>query len=85
MDKRINDLEFRWSDINQKYELVRWQKDNDGKEFCYVLVFFDKNIGEGECDVRFIGSRPFNYPNTELLWSMLKYGVAIANAEIELE
>lgn len=84
MNKRINDLEFRWSDTNQTYELVQWSKDNDGKEFCYVLAFFDKNIGEGECDVRFVGSRPFKYEDRRLIWAMLKYCIAVVDAEIAL-
>ena len=52
---RFRNIEFRWSKGNNKYELVKWYKnDNDG-ENCYVVAFFDKDK-EGY-DLRTIGSR----------------------------
>ena len=80
--KRIDDLEFRWSGTNDKYELIQWFKEGD-KSFCMVIAFFDKTC-DG-CEIRLIGKRPFNVENNELVWAMFKYGQAIVDAEIILE
>jgi 5S rRNA maturation endonuclease (ribonuclease M5) len=44
---RFRNIEFRWSEINNKYELVKWYKvEEDGceeREYCYVIAFFDKD------------------------------------------
>ena len=80
--KRIDDLEFRWSTTNDKYELVKWLKE-DNQKYCIVIAFFDKTC-EG-CEIRFIGKRPFNVENNKLVWAMLKYGQTIVDAEVELD
>ena len=80
--KRIDNLEFRYSGTNEKYELVRWI-DSDPKEYCIVIAFFNKE-SEG-CSIEFIGGRPFDTGNKELVWSMLSYGQSIVDAEYELE
>jgi len=53
---RFRNIEFRWSNYNQKYELVKWY-ECDGKEVCYVIAFFDK--GKEGYDLRTVGSRFF--------------------------
>jgi len=55
---RHRDVEFRWSAINNKYELVKWVKEENKREYCYVVAFFDKNK-EGY-DMRTIGDRFFH-------------------------
>lgn len=74
---KYEDLEFRWSDPNNSYELVKWNKD---KEFCYVVAFFDER--KDGCEIRFIGDRAFKYENEEVMWEMLKYGQKIVDAKI---
>jgi len=54
---RFRNIEFRWSNCNNKYELVKWQ-ECEGKEYCYVVAFFDKDK-EGYYDLRTIGNRFF--------------------------
>ena len=56
---RFRNVEFRWSKVNNKYELVKWYQSNgSGQENCYVIAFFDKDK-EGYYDLRTIGSRFF--------------------------
>ena len=54
---RFRDVEFRWCKCNNKYELVKWYKDCNQKELCYVLAFFDETK-EGY-DMRTVGDRFF--------------------------
>jgi len=54
---RFRDVEFRWSEFNKKHELVRWYKDSNDKELCYVVAFFDETK-EGY-DMRTVGDRFF--------------------------
>ncbi len=54
---RFRDVEFRWSKCNNKYELVKWYKDSNDKELCYVVAFFDETK-EGY-DLRTVGDRFF--------------------------
>lgn len=53
---RFRDIEFRWCAINKKYELVKWYT-SDGKEYCYVIAFFDET--EDGYDMRTVSSRFF--------------------------
>ena len=54
---RFRNVEFLWSKTNNKYELVKWYKDSNDKEMCYVLAFFDETK-EGY-DMRTVGDRFF--------------------------
>jgi len=47
---RKGDIEFRWSDINEKHELVKWEESG---ESCFVVAFFDKR--EEGYDMRTVG------------------------------
>ena len=81
--KRINDIEFKYSELNKKYELVQWIKNEEKGEFCIVIAFFNK--GSDGCNIEFIGSRPFNSGESKTVWSMLKYGQTIVDADCELK
>jgi len=52
---RVNRIEFRWSPINKKYELVMWHTRQEGGEYCCVIAFFDYQK-EG-FDMRTVGRR----------------------------
>ena len=53
---RFRNIEFRWSKVNNKYELVKWCQ-NPNSETCYVVAFFDK---DKECyNMRTVGDRFF--------------------------
>ena len=54
---RFRNIEFRWSKVNNKYELVKWYPQTHG-ETCCVVAFFDKDK-EGYYDLRTIGNRFF--------------------------
>ena len=76
---RFRDIEFRWSNCNQKYELVKWQ-ECEGKEYCYVVAFFDKDK-EGY-DMRTVGDRFFEDKDAFVVG---KYALGFLNAIFEIE
>ena len=76
---RFRNVEFRWSKLNNKYELVKWQ-ECEGKEYCYVIAFFDK---DKECyNMRTIGDRFFEDKDA---WVVGKYGLEFLNEVFEIE
>ena len=88
---RFRDIEFRWSKVNNKYELVRWYKpggdgkgvsyvSTDDKEVCYVVALFDK--GKEGYDMRTIGDRFFEDKDA---WVVGKYGLEFLNEIFEIE
>lgn len=40
---RAGAIEFRWSDTNQKYELLQWYPRQEGGEYSCVIAFFGKS------------------------------------------
>lgn len=50
-------IEFRWSDCNQKYEIVQWFNDAP-KRYCIALAFFD--INRDDISLRYVGRRPID-------------------------
>ena len=76
---RFRDIEFRWSNCNNKYELVRWRQ-NTNSETCYVIAFFDK---DKECyNMRTIGDRFFEDKDA---WVVGKYALEFLNAIFQIE
>jgi len=63
MNIRIDDIEIRPykefvnRDVNTMYEIVKWKKDSQGKDYCYV-VSFAKKSGE-DYDIVSVGKRPW--------------------------
>ena len=76
---RFRNIEFRWSPVNNKYELVKWQ-ECEGKEYCYVIAFFDK--GKEGYDLHTVGSRFFEDKDA---WVVAKYGLEFLNAIFMIE
>jgi hypothetical protein len=76
---RFRDIEFRWSDCNSKYELVKWQ-ECEGKEYCYVIAFFHKDK-EGY-DMETVGDRFFEDKDA---WVVGKYALEFLNAIFQIE
>lgn len=87
MNKRIHNLEFRMMGTDDKprnAEIVRWQTDSTGQEFCFTLLWWFKNR-EGYY-VEFVGDRPFQSEiNQQLLWELMRFGQNLLNAQFELE
>ena len=85
---RFRNIEFRWSVVNNKYELIKWYKDwqiqetgtYKNKEFCYVIAFFDKDK-EGY-DMRTVGDRFFEDKDA---WVVGKYALEFLNAIFQIE
>jgi hypothetical protein len=74
---RFRSIEFRWSKCNNKYELVKWFHERDGKEYCYVVAFFDK---DKECyNMRTIGDRFFEDKDA---FVVAKYGLEISKCHL---
>lgn len=57
IDLRVNNIEFRWSDTNQKFEMIQWEERQiqNMPEYCYVIAFFEK-CKEGY-DMKTVGAR----------------------------
>lgn len=75
---RFRDVEFRWSNCNKKYELVKWYKDVgllEDKELCYVIAFFDETK-EGYYDLRTVGNRFFEDKDA---WIVGKHAIEFLN------
>jgi len=76
---RFRNIEFRWSKINNKYELVRWYTHDSG-DSCYVVAFFDKH--KGGYDMRTVGDRFFEDKDA---WVVGKYALEFLNAIFQIE
>ena len=76
---RFRDIEFRWSNCNKKYELVKWYQNPNGKN-CYVIAFFDK--GKEGYDMRTISSRFFEDKDAFVVG---KYAIEFLNETFEIE
>ena len=74
---RYRDIEFGWSEDNQKYELVQWQ----GKT-CMVIAFFDK--GEEGYDMRTVGQR-FMLADKDAAHAVARHAHAFLDEMFELE
>lgn len=81
--KRVEDLEFRWSDFNKAYEIVRWNETPEYQPYCYVIAFVDRK--RDSVDIRFVGDRPFRYENRDLLWKVMQFAQSYLEAEVALE
>ena len=74
---RFRDVEFRWCKINNKYELVKWNKPPH-ENTCYVIAFFDETK-EGY-DMRTVGDRFFEDKDA---WFVGKHALAFLNDMFE--
>jgi hypothetical protein len=84
VQKRINDLEFRYSDFNKSYEIVQWVERAAPKdEHCFVLCFY--NRGSEGYNIEFVGDRPFDLEDQSAFWSLLRFGQKVLDATFELE
>ena len=77
---KFRNVEFRWSKFNEKYELVKWYKNDIGGVNCYTLALFEK--GKEGWDMRTVGDRFFEDKDA---WVVGKYGLEFLNAIFEIE
>lgn len=45
---------------NERYELAKWEKTEDGRDYSFVLAYFHKD-SNGYYNLIFVGDRPFQY------------------------
>jgi len=76
---RFRNVEFRWSKVNNKYELVKWYTHDSG-DSCYVVAFFNK--GKEYYDMWTIGDRFFEDKDA---WVVGKYALEFLNAIFQIE
>ena len=67
---RLNNIEFRWSEVNRSYELVKWQESKT----CYAIAFFHKHK-EGY-DMKTVGDRFFKDHDA---WIVGKHALSFLN------
>ena len=79
---RVGDIEFRQMPERQP-EIIHWKKDSTGKEYCYTLMFFEKDK-EGFF-ARFIGDRPMQFDNPPVLWGLMCYAQKVLDAAFKLQ
>ena len=85
---RFRNIEFRWSETNKKYELVKWYMGHQIKEtgtyeikdYCCVVAFFDKDK-EGY-NMRTISSRFFEDKDA---WVVGKSAMSFLQDTFEIE
>ena len=85
---KFRNIEFRWGETNNKYELVQWYKGPQIKEtgtyeikdYCCVVAFFDK--GKEGYDMRTVGDRFFSDKDA---WVVGKYALEFLNAIFQIE
>jgi len=80
---RLNNIELRWSEINNAYELVKWFDDSAlgaSQQTCFVIAFFEKT-SEGY-DMRTVGERFFEDHDA---WSIGKRAIRFLNTKFDLE
>ena len=81
---RFRNIEFRWSAVNKKYELIKWYKARvdacEEREYCYVIAFFDK--GKKGYDLRTVGDRFFEDKDAFVVG---KHGIQFLNETFEIE
>jgi hypothetical protein len=80
---RFRNVEFRWSETNNKYELVKWYADctkKEIKEYCYTLALFDRTK-EGY-DMRTVGDRFFEDKDA---WVVGKSAMSFLQDTFEIE
>jgi hypothetical protein len=82
MNLRKDNLEFRRNKDGRPAEIVRWTKNGDGTEYCYTILWWQRD-SEGFY-IAFVGRRPFD-DDSDNLWEMMEYGQEVLDAEFKLE
>jgi hypothetical protein len=80
---RIDNLEFRRNQTGRDAEIVCWETNGDGQEYCYTLLWYQKD-SEGYY-IQFVGRRPLDHKFDNALWGVMEYGQDVLDAEFKLE
>jgi hypothetical protein len=81
---RLKNLEFRNLTIESRpAEIVQWNTDSSGNEYCFTLLFYERD-SEGY-HICFVGDRPLQYEDEEIMFAMMKYGQTVMDAKWKVE
>lgn len=76
---------FTPDEPNETIDFVLWEKDGNGKDFCFSLAYFIK--GSGSYDLKFVGDRPFQYIAEEdvpYVWKALNAAQTVLDAFFDI-
>lgn len=79
---RVDNLEFRRNQTGREAEIVFWNTNGDGREYCYTLLWY-KRDREGYY-IEFVGRRPLDRKFDNALWALMEYGQDVLDAEFRL-
>jgi hypothetical protein len=82
MNRRVNNLEFRMLGADRAAEIVCWETNSDGQEYCYTLLWYQK--GSEGYYIEFVGRRPLDHKFDDVLWAIMEYGQTVLDAEFRL-
>ena len=80
---KLNNIEFRWSDVNQMWELVEWFKRENDKPYCCVIAFFHFN--KESVYMETVGLRYVNIEDQEALRIVTKNAMNFLQDKFEYE
>lgn len=84
MNKRIDNIEFKFNDGTRPPEIVQYFNVRPGDTGCMTIVFYERDK-EGYT-VSFVGSRPFSDEiDRNTFWKLLEYGQSICDATFKLD
>ena len=79
---KYKNLEFCQKD-GRDPEIIRWvEREGYGLPFCYTVLWWRRSK-EG-WRIEFVGSRPLEQEREDI-WSLMKYGQSVLDAQFELE
>lgn len=79
---RINNLEFRRNGEKRSPEIIKWNVNNTGTEFCFTLLWYIK--GREGWEIQFVGDRPLHEADPIELFELMRYGQTVLGAETKL-
>ncbi|REK64918.1 MAG: hypothetical protein DWQ49_01075 [Bacteroidetes bacterium] len=80
---KLNNIEFRWSDCNQKWELVEWFERENDKPYCCVIAFL--NFDKEGVYMKTIGMRCVQVKDHEALRIVTKHAMNFLQDKFEHE
>lgn len=70
---------------HDRAEIIEWTFADDGKEYCFVLAYFEPQKDENDYDLQFVGGRPFQYDDWQCFMTLANFGyetlIKLTNSE----
>ena len=80
---KLNNIEFRWSDVNQMWELLEWFERKNDKPYCCVIAFF--HFDKEGVYMKSIGLRYVNCKDQKALHIVAKNAMNFLQDKFEYE